>query len=79
MVELVYTHDLKSCRESGAGSIPAPGTKIVDVVCVAYIIYYFVFGWESKDGAGIQDDNYTEECLKVLKQCLYIVLKGGSS
>ena len=26
MVELVYTHDLKSCPERGAGSIPALGT-----------------------------------------------------
>ena len=28
VVELVYTHDLKSCGEIHAGSIPAPGTTI---------------------------------------------------
>jgi hypothetical protein len=29
VVELVYTHDLKSCAERHAGSNPAPGTESV--------------------------------------------------
>ena len=30
MAELVDAHDLKSCEETHAGSIPAPGTKIFE-------------------------------------------------
>ena len=37
MVELVYTHDLKSCPSRDAGSIPALGTRINENACTACI------------------------------------------
>ena len=59
VVELVYTHDLKSCPERDAGSIPAPGTTVknMDKKYPKFVVGAFImnknnelFLWKNKHG-----------------------------